>query len=181
MEPVQLERNRRTQADLYGQDLRSLFGRLIEALGLTQARLAATIGVSAPMLSQLMSAQRVKIGNPAVLHRLQMLGDLCDDVEQGRLGPATVPQRLEEIAGTAANLARSTQIAALTDPAATARVVQDLLRATDSAEELLHAAALLETRHPRIAEVLRVYGAGRTDEAVEHMRAVMTAAGDPQR
>ena len=90
-----------------------------------------------------------------------------------------MPQRLEEIAGTAANLARSTQIDGAHRPGRDrARVVQDLLRATDSAEELLHAAALLETRHPRIAELLRVYGAGRTDEAVEHMRAVMTAAGD---
>ena len=55
------------------------------------------------------------------------------------------------------------------------------MRVTDSAEELLHAAALLETRHPRIAELLRVYGAGRTDEAVEHMRATMSAGPhDPE-
>ena len=179
MDDADIQRNREQQAQLYGAPLAVLCTRVRDVLGLNQARTAEVLGLSRPMMSQLISAHRVKIGNPAVLHRLQMLGDLCDDVEQGRLGTATVPGRLEEIAGTAANLARTTQTAALTDPAATARVVQDLLRATDSAGELLHAAALLESRHPRIAEVLRVYGAGRTDEAVEHMRAVMTAAADP--
>jgi hypothetical protein len=129
------------------------------------------------MMSQLISAQRVKIGNPAVLHRLQMLGDLCDEVDQGRIDPGAVPGRLGDIAGTAAKLARTTQTMVLNDPAAAARVVQDLMRGAGSAEELLHAAALLEIQHPRIAELLRVYGAGRTDETVEHMRTVLAGAG----
>ncbi len=178
MDDADIQRNRAQQAQLYGAPLAVLCRRVHDVLGLNQARTAEVLGLSRPMMSQLISAQRVKIGNPGVLHRLQILGDLCDEVDQGRIDSDALPRRLEEIAGTAANLARSTQTTLLTDPVASARVVQDLLRATDSAGEILHAAALLETRHPRIAELLRVYGAGRTDEAVEHMRLVL-AAGPP--
>jgi hypothetical protein len=177
MDEVDIQRNREQQARLYGAPLAVLCRRVHDVLGLNQARTAEVLGLSRPMMSQLISAQRVKIGNPAVLHRLQMLGDLCDEIDQGRIDPADVPGRLGDIAGTAANLARTQQTTVLSDPAAAARVVQDLLRGAGSAEELLHAAALLEIQHPRIAELLRVYGAGRTDETVEHMRAVLAATG----
>ena len=180
MDEADLHRNREQQAQLYGAPLAVLCRRVHDVLGLNQARTAEVLGLSRPMMSQLISAQRVKIGNPAVLHRLQILGDLCDEVEQGRISPDDVPSRLGQIAGTAANLARTTQTAALSDAASAARVVQDLLRATDSAAELLEAAALLEARHPRVAELLRVYGAGRTDEAVDHMRAVMGVSAVPK-
>lgn len=176
MDAADIQRNREQQAQLYGAPLAVLCRRVHDVLGLNQARTAEVLGLSRPMMSQLISAQRVKIGNPAVLHRLQMLGDLCDDVEHGRISPDDVPSRLEQVAGTAANLARTTQTAVLTDPVSAARVVQDLLRATDSAADLLDAATLLEGHHPRVAELLRVYGAGRTDEAVDHMRAVLGAA-----
>jgi len=177
MDEADIQRNREQQSQLYGAPLAVLCRRVHDVLGLNQARTAEVLGLSRPMMSQLISAQRVKIGNPAVLHRLQMLGDLCDEIDQGRVQLGDVPGRLGDIAGTAANLARTTQATTLTDPASAARVVQDLLRGAGSAEELLHAAALLETQHPRIAELLRVYGAGRTDETVEHMRAVLAATG----
>jgi predicted transcriptional regulator len=175
MDDADIRRNRELQEHLYGAPLAVLCRRLLDVLGLNQARTAEVLGLSRPMMSQLISAQRVKIGNPAALNRLQILGDLCDEVEQGRVDPHAIPARLDEVAATAANLARSTQTSVRADPAAAARVVQDLMRATDSAEELLHAAAMLEPRHPRIAKLLRTYGASRTDEAVEHMRAVMAA------
>ena len=44
-----------------------------EAYGLSQRALAQTLGLSAPMLSQLASGQRIKIGSPAVYARLVML------------------------------------------------------------------------------------------------------------
>src|SRR4051812_2493522 len=75
------EEVRAQQAALYGEPLNVRFGRVLEAFGIPQSRLAAVIGLSAPMLSQLASAQRVKISNPAVYARLL---------------------RLEELAGTAA-------------------------------------------------------------------------------
>lgn len=69
--------NRQTQRELYGEPIVDIVGRITSALGLTQGRLAEVLGLSAPMLSQLVSARRVKIGNPAVLGRLQSLTDLA--------------------------------------------------------------------------------------------------------
>lgn len=69
--------NRQTQRELYGEPIADIVGRITSALGLTQGRLAEVLGLSAPMLSQLVSARRVKIGNPAVLGRLQSLTDLA--------------------------------------------------------------------------------------------------------
>lgn len=57
-------RARELQRNWYGEPLGALFRRLIDDLGLNQARLAGVLGLSAPMLSQLMSGQRAKIGNP---------------------------------------------------------------------------------------------------------------------
>ncbi|MEP6649017.1 MAG: hypothetical protein ABJA74_03775, partial [Lapillicoccus sp.] len=71
---------REQQRSLYGEPLGDLLTRLMRAFDLTQGRLAETIGLSAPMLSQLMSAQRVKIGNPAVVQRVQALIRLADEV-----------------------------------------------------------------------------------------------------
>ncbi|HZE01436.1 MAG TPA: helix-turn-helix transcriptional regulator, partial [Pseudonocardiaceae bacterium] len=44
--------------------------RLVIAFNVSQAQLAEVLGLSAPMLSQLMSGRRAKIGNPAVLAAL---------------------------------------------------------------------------------------------------------------
>jgi predicted transcriptional regulator len=179
MDEADIRRNRELQEQLYGAPLAALCHRLQNVLGLNQARTAEVLGLSRPMMSQLISAQRVKIGNPAALNRLQILGDLCDEVEQDRIAPSSIPSRLDQVASTAANLARSTQTSVRADPAAAARVVQDLMRATDSADELLHAADMLEARHPRIAQMLRTYGASRTHQAIEHMRTVMATNGPP--
>src|SRR5690606_39638167 len=67
-------------------DLADVFARLTAGLHLSQAGLARAIGMSPPMLSQLGSAHRVKIGNPAVLHRLEALQALLEEVEAGRVG-----------------------------------------------------------------------------------------------
>lgn len=64
---------REQQRALYGAPLGELAAEVMSVLGLTQGKLAQTLGLSAPMLSQLMSGQRVKIGNPSVVHRLQSL------------------------------------------------------------------------------------------------------------
>lgn len=61
------------QRALYGGTLAERFTAVMQAYGLSQRGLAQTLGVSAPMLSQLMNAQRIKIGNPAVYERLVML------------------------------------------------------------------------------------------------------------
>ncbi|GAA4953472.1 hypothetical protein GCM10023238_19920 [Streptomyces heliomycini] len=76
-------RARELQRNWYGEPLGALFRRLIDDLGLNQARLAGVLGLSAPMLSQLMSGQRAKIGNPAVVQRVQLLQDLAGQVADG--------------------------------------------------------------------------------------------------
>ena len=48
---------------------------MVGVYGITQRRLAQVLGLSAPMLSQLISGRRIKIGNPAVYERLVMLED----------------------------------------------------------------------------------------------------------
>lgn len=63
----------RRQIELYGEPLRERFARVIGLYGISQRRLARALGLSAPMLSQLISAKRVKIGNPAVYERLVLL------------------------------------------------------------------------------------------------------------
>jgi len=80
------------QRALYGAPLAELGATVRGSLGLTQGRLAEALGLSAPMLSQLMSGQRVKIGNPAVVHRLQRLLDLAR--EGDGLSPDEVQSRI---------------------------------------------------------------------------------------
>lgn len=61
------------QRALYGTTLAERFGSIMQVYQLSQRSLAEVLGLSAPMLSQLISAQRIKIGNPAVYERLVML------------------------------------------------------------------------------------------------------------
>jgi hypothetical protein len=53
-------------------------------------------------------------------------------------------------------------------PAVAARMIQGLLRAVADAGELHDAAAAIEEQHPEVAELLRVYGTGRTQDAIAH-------------
>ncbi len=175
------ERAREQQRGWYGEPLGELCRGLIADLGLNQARLAAVLGLSAPMLSQLMSGQRSKIGNPAVVQRLQSLCELADETAAGAVSARDAAARMEEIresAGSALLGTSSTtggpatgQTAGLRQSPPARRVVreiQSLLRSLGSAEELLGAADALAADHPELAEFLRVYGTGRTDDAVAH-------------
>ncbi len=172
-------RAREQQRGWYGEPLGDLCRSLMEGLGLNQARLAGLLGLSAPMLSQLMSGHRAKIGNPAVVARLGALRELADEMAAGRVPVAGAARAMEEIRGSAgAGLAGTGSIAVSTGgvadgrgPVPSRRVVreiQSLLRSLSSAGELLAAAGVLADRHPELAEFLRVYGTGRTDEAVAH-------------
>jgi transcriptional regulator with XRE-family HTH domain len=164
-------RNREQQAAVYGEPLGDLLGRVGQGLGLTQARIASVLGVSAPMLSQLASGHRVKIGNPVAVQRLRALVGLAAAVAAGRVPSTQVPARLAEIAVRRTVVAQGTGSGALPGPAAGARALQAMFRASGSAEELLGAAALLEGAYPEIATMIRVYGAGRTTDAVAHFEA----------
>lgn len=159
----QQQRNRAEQARLYGAPLGDLLGDVSDALEISQSRLARLLGVSAPMVSQLASGHRVKIGNPTAVVRLQRMIELSREVRNGWMNAETALERLDTDQ-TGQILTRASQLT-LRQGAAE---VQQVLRAVASATEILQAAELLEAQHAELAEVLRVYGAGRSDEAVAH-------------
>jgi transcriptional regulator with XRE-family HTH domain len=86
----QIQENQRQQRELYGQTLHDRLRAVMDTYGISQRRLAEVLGISAPMLSQLMSARRVKMGNPRSHERLVALeqraaehqapGDAADQV-----------------------------------------------------------------------------------------------------
>lgn len=165
------QRGRERQAELYGAPLGELFSRVAGSLGLSDARLARTLGISAPMLSQLRSGARVKIGNPSAVDRLRALERIAAQVAEEGLDPAGVEDALARVAVQQVDFTRApatSGVVGVPDARASVRVVQELLRAVASAQELLAAADAVEGGSPALAEVLRVYGAGRTESAVDH-------------
>ncbi|MFJ4871194.1 helix-turn-helix domain-containing protein [Streptomyces sp. NPDC088757] len=166
-------RARELQRSWYGEPLGALFRRLIDDLGLNQARLAAVLGLSAPMLSQLMSGQRAKIGNPAVVQRVQALQELAVQVADGSVSAAEATDRMEAVKKSQGGsvLTGSGQTGTASGAPTVRRVVreiQSLLRSVAAAGDIIDAADSLAPAHPELAEFLRVYGAGRTAEAVAH-------------
>ncbi|KJY39710.1 MULTISPECIES: transcriptional regulator [Streptomyces] len=179
MDAVQQEataRARELQRSWYGEPLGALFRRLIDDLGLNQARLAAVLGLSAPMLSQLMSGQRAKIGNPAVVQRVQALQDLAGQVADGSVSAAEATDRMDQIKNTQggsvlSNSGQTTPGSGAPTVKRVVREIQSLLRSVSAAGDIIDAANALAPSHPELAEFLRVYGAGRTAEAVAHYEA----------
>ncbi|MFF0789934.1 helix-turn-helix domain-containing protein [Streptomyces spiralis] len=167
-------RARELQRNWYGEPLGALFRKLIDDLGLNQARLAGVLGLSAPMLSQLMSGQRAKIGNPAVVQRVQLLQELAGQVADGSVSAAEATERMDEIKRSQGGsvLSNVTQTTTSSSGAPTVkrvvREIQSLLRSVAAAGDIIDAADSLAPTHPELAEFLRVYGAGRTSDAVTH-------------
>lgn len=195
MDAAQLDRNRTAQVQLYGEPLEVTFRRLMTAFGLTQARLAGVVGLSPPMLSQLMSAQRVKIGNPSVVSRLQALSELAARVFAGQVPPETVEPLLTEIQNSEATLTTRTQPVAppgmssgalpgqtpeQAEAIASAGVVARVLNTVSTPDELAAAAGTLAHPYPALAEVLRVYGFGSQQDAVAHFAAHCQDGSRPQ-
>lgn len=150
----EVARNRDAQARLYGLPLQDLLRRYGSVLGLTQARLADLLGVSAPMLSQLANGRRVRFGNPASVQRLQVLHTVVSEVEAGRIDGREGIRRVE------AN--RSADVFTVTSPTEDSawEAVRGVLAATAPPEEHRAAARLLEAAHPAIALLLLAAGAG---------------------
>jgi hypothetical protein len=101
------------QVDLYGLTWADRLHRLMAAYRLTQARLAAVIGLSAPMVSQLISGQRVKISNPAVYARVVRLEELAGSPGVAAGDPAEIARVLADVTSTAPTL---TTVALLAQP-----------------------------------------------------------------
>lgn len=162
------------QRRLYGAPLGEVLGGYAGRLGLTQARLASLLGVSPPMLSQLMNARRIKIGNPAAAQRLQLLHELAPEVEAGRM---TLDELAAAVESTHDGDVLTTRTSTRTSTRERVGLLQEVFREAASASEHLAAAQLLQDEHPRIAELLRVYGAERTAEAVAHLEARVSSSG----
>ncbi len=133
---------REQQRALYGAPLAELGATVQSSLGLTQGRLADALGLSAPMLSQLMSGQRVKIGNPAVVHRLQRLLDLAR--EGHGLSPDDIQGRISAIREEQSTLTGVSTDDAQTVRALAASATVDQLISTALAAEASGAAALAD-------------------------------------
>lgn len=166
--------HRRQQVALYGEPLADIVRSIGSTLSLTQTEVAGLLGLSGPMLSHLVSARRVKIGNPVAGARLGQLRLLAAEVTAGQVGSEQVAERLAEIGSSAAALGgETTALRTTTGQGGSAESVQRLFRTVAGALDWLEAADLVAERQPEIAEVLRVYGAGRADAAEEHHRRVL--------
>ncbi|TCK25347.1 helix-turn-helix domain-containing protein [Pseudonocardia endophytica] len=151
--------NRERQRELYGAPLAERVHRLTAALGVTQARLAATLGLSPAMLSQLVSGRRVKIGDPAVLSRLIALDERC---ARGPVPPDDVPALLQHVHAaklrwSSAEVTGTSRIVTpmVPGPRRPTPTADDALRGVSPPARLVAAAAALATSFPEIAEVLR--------------------------
>jgi predicted transcriptional regulator len=151
------------QQELYGAAIGDVLDRVTGALGLSQAAVARTIGVSAPMLSQLASGRRTTIGNPLAVQRLQALVELAEQVAAG-LAHSQVSVRLDEI-----RQQDSTTLTGSSGRPPAEPTTADLLRAVASGQDLLRAADLLAADHPALAELIRVHGTGSAQDVRAHL------------
>ncbi len=151
VEEQAVRRNVAQQREWYGEPLGDRVRRLVVAYGVSQAHLADVLGVSRPMLSQLMSGRRGKIGNPAVLARMVMLERrvLTPSVASG--DPAALRRALDEVRASRPTVGRPTL--PVTDPGDDGLLPG--LRRVVPADELAAAAGALGDRCPVLAGLLR--------------------------
>lgn len=157
------------QRQWFGRPLKQLFGDVMDVCSLTQAQLAQRLGISAPMVSQLMSGRREKPGNPLVQERVVELSRALDEFESGTMGAGALIRLVSDMEPNESPQTRvmpqvRSSISA-PDARAIAQVVRNMFAAVASSDDLLHAAGQLEKHHPDIALVVRVMGTGRTTEA----------------
>jgi transcriptional regulator with XRE-family HTH domain len=153
-----VQRNLALQREWYGEPLGDRVRRLVVAFRVSQAQLADVLGISAPMLSQVMSGRRAKIGNPSVLARMIMLERkvLTPDVATG--APEALQRALEEVRVSKPTVSRdSLPVNGAGDEA----VVLTNLRRIADRRELAQAADVLDDEFPALADLLRRAGRGR--------------------
>ncbi|MFI8770200.1 DNA-binding protein [Streptomyces sp. NPDC053792] len=183
MDATAIARNQELQRQWYGAPLGELCRELCDRFGTTQSALAETLGISPAMLSLVMRGQRARIANPDAAARLSAVLHLAQEVRAGTVPAADASLALAEIRASRTPGQDSMGVAVTphragydgpADPDPDLRFalrLRELLTGRASAVDILAAAALLEADHPGLAEVLRVCGAGRTDEAVALVRA----------
>lgn len=156
------------QRRLYGAPLRDVIGQLTETYGISRRRLAQILGVSPPMITNLAAGNRIKLGNPSAVQRMQRLLEMASDVRSGQVSATAAVEQIEA-EQTGAVLTRTSERIRRQG----AQDVQMVLRWAASATELIGAADLLEPDYPALAEVLRTYGLGRSSEAAAHFHNIV--------
>ncbi|MGW4485482.1 XRE family transcriptional regulator [Amycolatopsis sp. NPDC004368] len=151
-----VQRNVALQREWYGEPLGDRVRRLVVAFDISQAYLAEVLGISAPMLSQVMSGRRAKIGNPVVLARMIMLERkiLVPDVAAGNRD--AMQAALEDVRDSRPTVGRD-NIPVGSDE----RLVLAALREVAEDEDLTEAAKRLDDDFPILAELLRRAGASQ--------------------
>ncbi|WP_020498399.1 helix-turn-helix domain-containing protein [Sciscionella marina] len=149
-------RNIALQREWYGEPLGDRVRRLVVVFDISQAQLAEVLGISPPMLSQVMSGRRAKIGNPAVLARLIML-------ERAVSRPA-VAEGERDAQRQALDEVRDSRPAVTTDAISVEgggaevggeeQVAFAVLRAVASSTELTEAAGRLDGTHTGLSRLL---------------------------
>jgi hypothetical protein len=86
------------QVEIYGESWSDRLSRLLRGYRISQARLGAVIGLSAPMVSQLMTGHRVKISNPAVYGRIVGLEEFLADERVQAGDPMRIGEVLADVA-----------------------------------------------------------------------------------
>ena len=115
---------RRQQVELYGESVDTLARRCEGMLGLGPTQLADVIGLSLPMLRQLVTGERVRIGNPVAIARLSRLRELTDQLQSGEASRDDIPLTVAQIRAstTPARPSGSTAVAHAAAPAVTRHV-----------------------------------------------------------
>jgi transcriptional regulator with XRE-family HTH domain len=151
-DPKIVQRNLALQREWYGEPLGDRVRRLVRAFNTSQAHLADVLGISAPMLSQVMSGRRAKIGNPLVLARLFMLERkvLTPDVAAGH--PEALKQALLDVRDSRPQVGRDVW---RVDGGTDANAAADALRNILSSDDLVAAADLVDDEFPELGDVLR--------------------------
>ncbi|HEY6425221.1 MAG TPA: helix-turn-helix transcriptional regulator [Pseudonocardiaceae bacterium] len=149
-------RNIALQREWYGEPLGDRVRRLVVAFDVSQAALAEVLGLSPPMLSQLMSGRRAKIGNPAVLARMVMLERrvLTPGVASG--DPDAIRAALVEVRDSRPTLSRET----FPVEEGGDEVLVPALRKLAGPAELAAAAVLLQGEFPLLAGLFRRASSG---------------------
>jgi transcriptional regulator with XRE-family HTH domain len=151
-DPKIVQRNLALQREWYGEPLGDRVRRLVRAFNISQAYLAEVLGISAPMLSQVMSGRRAKIGNPSVLARMIMLERkvLIPDVAAGK--PEAMKQAMLDVRDSRPKVGRDVlPVDGSTDASAAVAALRNIL----SADDLAAAAELVDDDFPELGELLR--------------------------
>lgn len=151
-----VQRNIALQREWYGEPLGDRVRRLVVAFDVSQAFLAEVLGISAPMLSQVMSGRRAKIGNPVVLARMIMLERkiLVPEVAAGNRD--AMQSALEDVRDARPTVGRDNIPLGSDD-----KTVLAALRELAEEEDLAEAAKRLDEDFPAIADLLRRAGASQ--------------------